>query len=279
MKTRVSRRFILNRILLYGVAIILALWTLIPIYLIALAAFSSKDAVYLYPKPLLPVNFSTESMDYFLHYSGMLETVMNSIVVAFLTIIASLLLGAPGGYALARFRFRGRQAITLGFLITKMFPVVILAVPLAVVFLQLDLYDTVWAVAIVHTAMAIPFVIIVTSGIFIGVPRELEEAAQTLGCNRLQAFARVVMPLAMPGLAAAGIFTFVMSWNEVFAATILTLLHRTLPAQLMANLTESPAVLPLCGRIFYDRARPDFHLSYPEISVEYVGQHRQMTIQ
>src|SRR5512146_1696157 len=157
MKSRVSRRFILNRVLLYGVAILLALWTLVPIYLIALAAFSSKDAVYLYPKPLLPVNFSTESMDYFVHYTGMLDTVVNSIVVAFLTIIASLLLGAPGGYALARFRFRGKQAITLGFLITKMFPVVILAVPLAVVFLQLDLYDSVWAVAIVHTAMALPF--------------------------------------------------------------------------------------------------------------------------
>ena len=250
MKSLVRRRYILSRILLYGVAILLALWTIIPIYLIALAAFSTKDAVYLYPKPLLPVNFSTESMDYFLHYSGMLDTVANSIVVAFLTILASLLLGAPGGYALARFRFRGKQAITMGFLITKMFPVVILAVPLTVVFLQLNLYDTVWAVAIVHTAMALPFVIIVTSGIFVGVPRDLEEAAQTLGCNRMQAFLRVVMPLALPGLVAAGIFTFVMSWNEVFAATVLTLLHRTLPAQLMTNLTESPLYFRYSGGFF-----------------------------
>lgn len=250
MKPHLSRRYILNRFLIYAAAIILALWTLAPIYLIALAAFSTKDAVYLYPKPLLPVNFSTETMEYFVNIQGIMDTVWNSAVVALLTIVASLLLGAPGGYALARFRFRGKQTITLGFLITKMFPVVILAVPLAVVFIQINLYDTIWAVAIVHTAMALPFVIIITSGIFVGVPRDLEEAAMIMGCNRLQAFARVVLPLALPGLAAAAIYTFVTSWNEVFAATILTLLHRTLPAQLMSNLTESPLYFRYAGGFF-----------------------------
>jgi len=250
MKRPHSRRFIINRILLYTGAIILALWTLAPIYLIALAAFSTKNEIYTYPKPLLPVNFSTETMEYFINIKGIPENVLNSVVVALLTIVFSLFLGAPGGYALARFRFKGKQSITMGFLITKMFPVAILAVPLAVVFMQMDLYDTVWAVAMVHTSMALPFVIIISSGIFVGVPRELEEAAQTLGCTRIQAFIRVVLPLALPGLAAAGIYTFVTSWNEVFAATILTLLHRTLPAQLMTNLTESPLYYRYAGGFF-----------------------------
>jgi multiple sugar transport system permease protein len=250
MKPQRSRQFFWNKILIYTSAILLAVWTLAPIYLIALAAFSSKNEIYTYPKPLLPVNFSTETMAYFLSIKGIPENVTNSVVVALLTIVFSLALGAPGGYALARFRFRGKQTITLGFLITKMFPVAILAVPLAVTFLSLDLYDTVWAVAIVHTAMALPFVIIVTAGIFVGIPRELEEAAQTLGCTRLQAFIRVILPLALPGLAAAGIYTFVTSWNEVFAATILTLLHRTLPAQLMTNLTEAPLYYRYAGGFF-----------------------------
>jgi len=250
MKKTRSRRYIFNRILMYTGAVILALWTLAPIYLIALAAFSSKNEIYTYPKPLLPVNFSTETMEYFINIKGIPENVVNSVVVALLTIVFSLFLGAPGGYALARFRFRGKQTITLGFLSTKMFPVAILAVPLAVVFMQMDLYDTVWAVAMVHTSMALPFVIIISAGIFVGVPRELEEAAQTLGCNRIQAFIKVVLPLALPGLAAAGIYTFVTSWNEVFAATILTLLHRTLPAQLMTNLTEAPLYYRYAGGFF-----------------------------
>lgn len=250
MSSSLSRRYILNRIVLYGGAILLALWTLAPLYLVALAAFSARQATFQWPKPLLPTDFSTDTMEFFANTRGVMGSVGNSVIVALLTIVASLLLGAPGGYALARFRFRGKEAISLGLLISKMFPTAILSIPLAVVFLQLDLYDTIWGVALVHTAMALPFVIIVTAGIFVGVPRDLEEAAQTLGCNRLQAFLRVVMPLALPGLAAAAIFTFVISWNEVFAATILTLRNRTLPAQVLSSLNDSPLYYRYAGGFF-----------------------------
>ena len=250
MFSSLSRRYVLGRVALYGGAILLALWTLAPIYLVALAAFSTKQATFQWPKPLLPTDFSTETMQFFVNTYGVLDSVKNSVLVALLTIAASLLLGAPGGYALARFRFRGKESISLGLLVSKMFPTAILSIPLAVVFLQLDLFDTIWGVALVHTAMALPFVIIVTSGIFVGVPRDLEEAAQTLGCNRLQAFVRVVMPLSLPGLVAAAIFTFVISWNEVFAATILTLRNRTLPAQVLTGLNDSPLYYRYAGGFF-----------------------------
>ncbi|MCI0477178.1 MAG: carbohydrate ABC transporter permease [Anaerolineales bacterium] len=250
MPSSLSRRYIFNRVLLYGAAILLALWTLAPLYLVALAAFSTKQATFQWPKPLLPTDFSTDTMEFFVNSKGVFSSVGNSVIVALLTIVASLILGAPGGYALARFRFRGKEAISLGLLISKMFPTAILSIPLAVAFIQMDLYDTIWGVALVHTAMALPFVIIVTAGIFVGVPRDLEEAAQTLGCNRLQAFLRVVMPLALPGLAAAAIFTFVISWNEVFAATILTLRNRTLPAQVLSGLNDSPLYYRYAGGFF-----------------------------
>jgi multiple sugar transport system permease protein len=250
MRSSLSRRYILGRVLFYGSAILLALWTLAPLYLVALAAFSTKQATFQWPKPLLPTDYSTETMEFFVNSRGVLGSVGNSIIVALLTIVASLLLGAPGGYALARFRFRGKDSISLGLLISKMFPTAILSIPLAVAFMQLDLYDTIWGVALIHTAMALPFVVIITSGIFVGVPRDLEEAAQTLGCNRLQAFTRVVMPLALPGFAAAAIFTFVISWNEVFAATILTLRNRTLPAQVLSSLNDSPLYYRYAGGFF-----------------------------
>jgi multiple sugar transport system permease protein len=250
LRSSLSRRYILGRVLLYGSAILLALWTLAPLYLVALAAFSTKQATFEWPKPLLPTDFSTETMEFFVNSRGVLGSVGNSIIVALLTIVASLLLGAPGGYALARFRFRGKDSISLGLLISKMFPTAILSIPLAVAFIQLGLYDTIWGVALIHTAMALPFVVIITSGIFVGVPRDLEEAAQTLGCNRLQAFTRVVMPLALPGFAAAAIFTFVISWNEVFAATILTLRDRTLPAQVLSSLNDSPLYYRYAGGFF-----------------------------
>jgi multiple sugar transport system permease protein len=125
-------------------------------------------------------------------------------------------------------------------LVAKLFPIAILAIPLAVIFLQIGLYDSLVGVALVHAAIALPFVILIIGGVFVAVSRELEEAAETLGCSRWDAFRRIALPPALPGLAAAAIFTFVISWNEVFAASILTVRMRTLPAQVFASLSTSP---------------------------------------
>ena len=157
---------------------------------------------------------------------------------------------APAGYALARFRFPGRDGFQVGVLVSKMFPIAILSIPLAVTFIDLGLYDTLIAVILVHTAMVLPFIVIVTSGVFLAVSRELEEAAQTLGTSRFGAFTRIALPLALPGLAAAAIFSFVTSWNEVFAATILTVRNTTLPAQVLASLNISPLYFRFAGGFF-----------------------------
>jgi multiple sugar transport system permease protein len=241
---------VLDRALIYGSAVLLALWVIVPFYLIFLSAFSRPDDVFVYPKPLVPTGFSTETMEIFLRSTGVLASVINSVLVALITIALSLAFGAPAGYALARFTFRGRQGFQLVVLATKMFPVAILSIPLAVTFLQLGLYDNIVGVALVHTAMALPFVILVTAGVFAGVSNELEEAAMTLGCSRFTAFLRVALPLALPGLAAAAIFTFVISWNEVFAASILTLRQRTLPAQVLSALLQSPLYFKFAGGFF-----------------------------
>ena len=241
---------VLDRALVYGSAILLAIWVLIPFYLIAISAFTPQAKLFDYPKPLVPTTLSAETMQFFLEARGVLPSVLNSLVVALFTIVFGLALGTPAGYALARFRFRGREAFQVIVLATKMFPIAILSIPLAVTFLQLGLYDNLISVAVVHTAMALPFVILVTGGVFVAVSHELEEAAQTLGCSRWGAFLRIALPLAIPGLAAAAIFTFVISWNEVFAATILTLRTRTLPAQVLASLSTSPLAFKFAGGLF-----------------------------
>jgi multiple sugar transport system permease protein len=245
-----SRRMVFDRIFLYGFAILLALWTLVPIYLVALAAFSERAAVYDYPKTLLPDRFSMDTMAFFVNSSGVLPSVRNSIIVALGTIVLGLAIGAPAGYALSRFRFPGRDVFQLAVLSSKMFPIAILSIPLAVAFIDLKLYDTLLGVVIVHSAMVLPFIVIVTAGVFYGVSRELEEAAMTLGTSRFGAFMRVALPLALPGLAAAAIFAFVTSWNEVFAATILTVRDRTLPAHVVATLNQSPLYFRFAGGFF-----------------------------
>ena len=243
-------REIRNRVLLYLAVTAIAAWVLLPIVLIALASFTPREEFYNWPKPLIPSRFSTEVMAFFLNSYGVLSSTMNSIWVALLTIGLTLVIAAPAGYAIARFAFRGREAFRLGILITRMFPTALLAVPLIVLYYRLGIYDTLIGVAFIHGAMALPFAVLITTSIFVGVPKELEEAAMTLGCSRFEAFLRMTLPLALPGLAAAAMFTFVISWNEVFAAAVLTTNNRTLPAQVLTSLRAAPLYFRFAGGLF-----------------------------
>lgn len=239
-----------RRTLFYLTVVLIAGWVLTPIALISLAAFTPRADLYRWPKPFLPSAFSTATMSFFLRSYGVLSSLRNSVVVALLTLGMTLVLGAPAGYAIARYVFRGREAFRLGILLTRMFPTSLLAIPLIVTFIRWRVYDTLLGVSFIHTAMALPFAVLVTSGIFIRVPKELEEAAMTLGCSRLGAFVRVALPLALPGLAAAGMFTFVISWNEVFASAILTVHNRTLPAHVLTSLEVAPLDFRFAGGFF-----------------------------
>ena len=222
-----------------GVATLLA-WVLVPIYLIALGAFGGRLAVFRWPKSIWPAEMSLSAMMTFLRIEGVFNAFVNSLIAAGLTVAFSVALGAPAGYALARYSFRGADAYRLLVLLTRAFPLAILALPLTVSFIRLGLYDTPFGVSLVHTVLALPFAALVTQSLFMGIPREYEEAAWVFGCTRWQAFRKVVLPLALPGLAATAIFAFVISWNEVFAASVLTVRERTLTAYLLAVLSESP---------------------------------------
>jgi multiple sugar transport system permease protein len=225
---------------LYAAAVLLSAWVLVPIYFITLAAFSTQQEVYHYPDYLFPHSLSTSTLRYFLTSYQVVPSLERSIEVAALTLVLGLGVGTPAGYALARFAFRGANAFRLALVSTRAFPFVILAVPLAVTFLNWGIDDTVYGVALAHAALGLPFVVLVTASVFTAISAELEEAAMTLGCTRPAAFFRIVLPLARPGLAAAAIFTFIISWNEVFVASILTLTHRTLPALVLNELDQSP---------------------------------------
>jgi len=239
-RRRSGRERIVERTLLYVGAVLLALFVLVPIYLIAVSAFTPRENAFDFPRSVIPSEVSVDTIVFFLNASGVLDSFWRSVIVAIITLGLSLLIGAPAGYAIARYGFRGRNAYRLVILSTRAFPIVILAIPLAVTYRVWGIDDTVIGVAFMHTALALPFTVLIVSSVFISVPRELEEAAQTLGCNPFQAFLRVSLPLALPGLAAAAIFTWVLSWNDVFAAVILTLREPTLPAKILSALTQSP---------------------------------------
>jgi multiple sugar transport system permease protein len=239
-----------GRLLFHLLALVACAWILVPIYLLAISAFGGEPVINAWPKSLVPDAFDPTTMRFFFGVQGVWTAILNSVLVALMTMVMATLLGAPAGYALARFAFPGKDAYRLVILLTRAFPIAVLAVPLTVRFIELGLYDTLFAVAFVHTALALPFAVLVSASLFMGIPRELEEAAWTFGTTRLQAFWKVVWPLARPGMAATAIFAFVISWNEVFAAAVLTLRERTLPAFLLVSLAESPLPFRFAGGLF-----------------------------
>jgi multiple sugar transport system permease protein len=235
----------LRRLLLVGAAIA-TVWVLLPIYFLVVNAWSSQEAVNAFPKAFAP-EMNHESLSFLLGFDGVLSSLVNSLIVAAITMVFSIGLGAPAGYALARYEFRGKGLFRLLILLTRAFPLPLLALPLTVLYIRLGVDDTLVGLALVHTMLALPFAVLITFSLFSGVPTELEEAAWVFGCTKVQAFRRVVLPIALPGLAASAIFAFVISWNEVFASSVLMIQNRTLTAFLLQNLDVSPMHMKFAG--------------------------------
>ena len=235
-----------GRFLYIAGTVLLVAWVLIPLYFLMINTLSSPDTVNSFPKRFFP-EFDLGSLKFFAGFDGMLGALWNSVVVAAITMVLSITISAPAGYALSRFEFPGKGLFRLLILLTRAFPLPLLALPLAVMFIRTGLDDTVFGLALVHTTLAIPFAVLITYSLFSGIPMELEEAAWTLGCTRVTAFTKVILPLILPGITASAIFAFVISWNEVFAAAVLTIENRTLTAFLLQNLDTSPLHLKFAG--------------------------------
>jgi multiple sugar transport system permease protein len=161
--------------------------------------------------------------------------VRNSLVVSVTSTALALLIGTAGGYAFARYRFRAKGALFIGFMLSRTIPGVALSLPLFILWSRLGLIDTMPGLILVYLALNIPFTIWLTDGFFRQIPVELAQAARIDGASGWQAFWAVEFPLARPGLASAAIFAFLTSWNEYALASQLTrsVASKTLPVGLM----------------------------------------------
>ena len=177
----------------YTGVFLLCAWVIVPLYFLFLNTVSSAEAVNGFPKSFLP-EFNLDSLKFFAGFDGMVSALANSVYVAGITMILSITIGAPAGYALSRFDFKGKELFRALILLTRAFPLPLLALPLAVLFIRIGLDDTIFGLALVHTTLAVPFAVLITFSLFSGIPIELEEAAWTLGCSRFTAFTKVVFP-------------------------------------------------------------------------------------
>ncbi len=197
------------------------------------------------PPVWIPRNVSLDA--YVAMFSGVgqggipvLDYFRNSLIISVTSTVIALCIGMAGGYAFARYRFRGKTSIFLGFMLTRTVPGIALSLPLFFVYARLGIIDTHFGLILAYVALNVPFTVWLIDGFFRQVPRDLAEAAQIDGCTRWQAFWRVEFPLARPGIASAGIFAFLISWNEFALASQLTRStnSKTLPVGLLDYTAE-----------------------------------------
>jgi multiple sugar transport system permease protein len=216
-------------------ALLIFVWSFGPfLWLVVMSLSPSADLVRT-PPTVIPDGLTLENYRYVLFPGGVADgqssvqatrvpySIFNSLVVASGVTAINLLLGSLAGYAYAR---HGRSRIMNGTLwalmLTRMTPSLALILPFFIVFRTLDLIDTRTALVIAYCSLILPLSTWIMKGYFEGLPPNLEKAALVDGCTRLQAIRKIILPVARPGLVAAGIFCFLVSWNEFIFALILT---------------------------------------------------------
>ncbi|EMA07949.1 MULTISPECIES: carbohydrate ABC transporter permease [Haloferax] len=219
---------------LVGVYAVLSLYfafLLLPVGYMLLVTFTSQE--FLYSPQLIPSlgDLTVENYLTVLQTGAFQGYFVNSVVIAVSTTTLTLVVGTLAAYSLSRFEFPGRQSILLSFLATQMLPLVLILIPFFLLMFSLNLIDSYLGIVIAHSVGGIPLGTWLLKGYFDDIPTSLDEAAKMDGCSRLDILWRIIVPLSLPGIAVAGFYTFILSWNDYLLVSILsqTAATRTLP--------------------------------------------------
>jgi len=216
-----GRRFGTRLVRLYLPLVVCMILMLFPFYWMLIT--SIKPNRELYSQKVMPLIVHQPTLKHY--YDLLTETnfitwTYNTLLVAMVTTVVSLILGTMVAYPLARMKFPGAAIVAIGVAATYLVPQPLLFIPMADIINRLDLGNTLTAVMLTYPTLLIPFSAWLLMGYFKSVPRELEEAARIDGASRFQAMARIVLPLCTPGLLSAGIFSFTLAQNEFLYALI-----------------------------------------------------------
>ena len=196
---------------------------------------SGTDPVKFTGKRNLWLNYGT----FFSITRNAVPALIRSLQIAAMTIGISLTIGGLAGYAFARYVFAGRDALKFSVLFVRIFPGVAIAMPMVIFLADLGFYDRPIGLSLVYSIGSIALTIWITASIFLGIPVSLEEAAVVFGATKFRAFLKITLPLALPGLAAAAMYTFLGAWNETVSAIILTQFNPTFSVVVYQSLLGS----------------------------------------
>lgn len=207
----------LKNVVLCVISVVLLCLLLFPLYWIVVTSLKTEREIFQIPPTLFPqvLNVKSyaaqvESGDF-----NMFQSFGNSFLISMGATLIAVVLSVPASYGIAKYRFRGRRFMMLGFLVTQMLPVAVLLTPMFVMFKNMHLYNTPFAAILADATIGIPFSVLILKNYFASIPGELEEAAYIDGCNRFVAFLRILIPIAKPGVMVCAIFSFLYAWGDL----------------------------------------------------------------
>ena len=238
-------RWLKRRGWMYAAMAVISLFALFPVYYVLITSLKTRAEIYSRTPDLWPNHPNWHEFSSVLGEGHVARALLNSLIVAGGTMVVCLIVGALAAYALARFRMPFTRVLLMAVLMTQMFPLVVLVIPLFVLMRKADLLGTYWSLIITYLAFTVPLAIWVMRGFIMSIPEELEHAARIDGATRIGAMVRVVLPLAAPGLATTAVLSFLEGWKEFLLA--LTFLN-----------DESRKTVPLVLQSFVGRGDVDW---------------------
>jgi len=227
---RYRARSVGSRLVLYGLVLAVALWLIGPFVWLFVTSISYQRNLLARPLSFVPPEVTLDNYRMILglirfHAEGqaakILPSMLNSLIVAAVVTALNLVIGTTAGYAYARYRFRLETLSLFALLFTRMLPTVVLVPAFFLMLRALGLQNTLTGLILAYCSFTLPFTVWIMKAYFETVPGELDKSALVDGCNRLQAYYRVVLPVSGPGLVAGGAFTFMLCWNEFIVAQVL----------------------------------------------------------
>ncbi|MGW3350656.1 carbohydrate ABC transporter permease [Nonomuraea rubra] len=223
------------------------------LYMVMLSVRDIQELI-LEPGSLWPRSFTLDTYVNVLTRQGFLTFLGNSAIIAVSSVAVTLLISIPGAYAVARLRFFGRRQVHFLFLAVYLFPAIVLAIPLFVLFTMIGLRGSLIGLILVYIAQTVPVTVYMLRNYFETVPQSVEEAAAIDGCTRLSTIWRVVLPLSKPALMATGLYAFMIAWNEFLFALLFLVERReswtvSLGLSQLAGSIEIPTTVLMAGSV------------------------------
>jgi ABC-type glycerol-3-phosphate transport system permease component len=199
---------------------VLLVWSLVPVYWVVVTSFKHEQEIYAFPPTFAPLAPTLEQYGTILFHTPFPLFIRNSAIIATVATAIAVVGGALAAYAISRMRFAGRATVARLIVVAYLLPPSLLFIPLFLVLQRLNMIDALGGLILAYLTFTMPFATWMLIGYIRTIPSELDEAARIDGASRLQVLRRILVPIALPGLAVVGLFAFTQAWNEFLYALV-----------------------------------------------------------